>query len=113
MDKIILNGNGNGGMGVVELNHEPVRKIIQAVLGTLFQTALATQGHANHILHGAGDEEILLAQAQGLAGHRLIVGVEHFADVLGHNHVIHGAVEIAGVEGLQVEGLAGLRFPQA
>ena len=46
-----------------------------------------------------------------LPGFRFVVGIQHFGDGLRRHLLLHGAVVVAYVEGLEVERLDGLRPP--
>ena len=61
----------------------------------------------------AGDEEVLLLEAQRLALVALIVRVEDLRDVLGVDLLLDRAAEVALVEELQVEVARRARRPQA
>ena len=97
-------GHRDDRVGVVELEDDPLRQ--------LAQVHVARQGVLDEVAQAAGDEEVLLLQPQLLALRRRVVGVEHLGDVLGEDLRAGGLGVVAGVEGLQVEGLVGLGAPQ-
>ena len=66
----------------------------------------------DEVAHRAGDEEVLLLQAQLLALRRGVLGVEHHRDLLGEGLVAHGLDVVAGVELGEVEGAGRLGAPQ-
>ena len=68
---------------------------------------------ADHVLERAGDEEVLLLQAQPLARQELVVRVEDLGDVLRVDLEVDRAPVVPLVEGVEVEGLRGLRLEQA
>ena len=68
---------------------------------------------ADHVLERAGHEEVLLLEPQPLAPHHLVVGVEDLGDVLRVHLLVHRAPVVPLVEGVEVEGLGGLRLPEA
>jgi hypothetical protein len=63
----------------------------------------------DHVRDRAGDEEVLLLEAQRLPLVALIVRVEHLGDVLGVDLLLDGAAVVALVEELQVEIAGGAR----
>ena len=67
---------------------------------------------AQHVLEGAADEEVLLLEAQPAARVGAVVGIEHLGEGLGAHLLLHGAVVIAHVEGMEVEGFGGFGPPQ-
>ena len=69
--------------------------------------------NVKNVLQGARDEEELLGQPQLLALDVFVIGIEDLGDVLGRDLVRDRTEEIARVEGPEVEGLDGLRRPQA
>ena len=62
----------------------------------------------HHVLERAGDEEVLLGEAETFPDLRLVVGVENLADRFGNNLLVDRLVVVADVEGLKIEGLDGL-----
>ena len=97
-------GHGDGRVGVVELHRE--------VLVEVVQVRVLDQVQADHVLQGAGDEEILLPQAQRLALELLVVGIENLGDVLGLDLLRHRAEVVAHVEVGEIEALRRLGAPQ-
>ena len=87
-------------MGVVELHGEALVKGVQGVS--------PHEVDADHVLERAGDEEVLLREAELLADLRLVVGVEDLADRFGNDLLVDGLVVVADVEGLEIEGFDGL-----
>src|SRR5262245_46703840 len=67
---------------------------------------------AHHVLQRARHEEVLLLQTQALAGGRLVVRIQHLAQILRVDLALDRAVVIAHVEGLEIERLHRLRAPQ-
>ena len=69
---------------------------------------------AEHVLQGAGHEEILLFETQSLALDGFVVGVEDLGDVLRLHLAFNGAVVVALVEGCEIERLdsLGLEEPE-
>ena len=65
-------GNHQRGVGIVDLDDVLLVEVLQ---GAVVLDVLAGDG-----LHGSGDEEILLLQAQGLALVVVVLGIEHLAD---------------------------------
>ena len=59
--------------------------------GKRVQALPAQQVDADHVLERAGDEEILLRQAQLLADLRLVVGIEDLGDGLRDDLLVDGA----------------------
>ncbi len=91
---------------VVELEDVFLRQLSQ-ILVAGFQILL------DHALDRSGDEEILLLQAQLLALHVVVAGIEDVADRAREVLLLHCLLVVALVEGLQVEQLDGLRIPDA
>ena len=92
-------------MGVVQLH----RKLFVELGDRQFLRAQ----DAEHVLQRAGDEEILLFEAQLLAAQLLVVRIEDLAEVLRDDLLVDGAVVIAAVEAGEVEGFRRLGAPQA
>ena len=67
---------------------------------------------AQHVLQRAAHEEELLHQPQPAAGIVAIVGVEHLGKGFTTHLLLHGAIEIAAVEGMEIKRLGRLRLPQ-
>ena len=65
------------------------------------------------VLQAGRGEEVLLLQAQLLAGLGRVVGVEDAGDALRERLLLHRAHVVAAVEGLEVDQVAALRRPQA
>ena len=97
-------GDGQGGMGVVQLDGRLFGQGVQAA--ELGQVVLAD------VADGSGRQEVLLAQAQDLALHVVVVGVEDLADEFRRGVLADGVAVLAGVEALHVE-IGGLGLPQA
>ena len=93
-------------VGVVELEHDLVRQRGQV------RVLLARVEHADRVVDGRGDEEVLLLEAQLLALRGGILRVEDLGDVLGFDLRNHSVEIFALVEGEQVELVVGLRGPQ-
>ena len=96
--------HGDGRVGVVQLGGPRVVERLER--------PAQEQVQPDHVLQRAAHEEILLLQPQDLALRDLIVRVEHLRDVLRGHLVLHGAVIVAVVEGLEVERLDGLGLPE-
>ena len=94
-------------VGVVELEHDLVRQRGQV------RVLLARVEHADRVVDGRGDEEVLLLEAQLLALRGGILRVEDLGDVLSLNLRDHGVEVIALVEGEQVELVVAAGLPQA
>ena len=77
-----------------------------------FDAHVGLKQDADHVPQRAGHQEVLLPKPQHLAQPRLVVRVEDLGDGLGEDLLVHGAVVVAGVEGIEVERLDGLRLPQ-
>ena len=98
-------GNGNGGMGIVELNGHKIRQAAQVgAMGFLI--------NPQNILQGGGGKHILLLHTEPLALPGGVVGVQHPGDVLGLVLGVQGTLVILGVEGVEVQLLLGLALPQ-
>ena len=98
-------GDGEGGMGVVELDGDLVGEGVDFV-------AVGLEA-ADDVVQGAGDEEVLLLEAQFAALLDVVVGIEDFGDVLGERLGLVGLHVVAVVEEGEVEILGGLGLPQA
>ena len=96
-------GDGDGRMGVVQLGSP-------AQMKRLGRAAIADMA-AQHVLHRAGDEEILLFEAKHLALRRHVVRIQDLADRLRGDLLLDGLMIVADVEGGEVERLDGLRTP--
>ena len=88
-------GHGDGRVGVVQLHRE-------FFVEALDRYALRAQD-AQHVLQRTGHEKVLLLEPQFLALHRLVVGIQHLAQVLGHDFPVDRAVIIPAVEHGEVE----------
>ena len=96
--------NGQGGVGIVNMDRHLLRQIIQrAVLG---------QVTVNNILHRGGHQEILLAQAQGLALRRVICRIQHLTDGLCHGRLFHSLNILALIKQTHIQCRLASR-PQA
>ena len=97
-------GDGQRGMGVVQLDGDLVGQILQRTVGG--QVVLYD------IADGCGREEVLLAQAQDLALNVVVVGVQHLGDQLGAGVLAHGSVVVAQREAGHIK-VRSLGLPQA
>ncbi|OQB89404.1 MAG: hypothetical protein BWX86_02467 [Verrucomicrobia bacterium ADurb.Bin122] len=93
-------------MRVVELHGHLVGKVVPRVGGTF---AVA----ADDVVQRAGDEEVLLHQAQLFAVFGLIVRIKHLGNGLALCLFAHRLDPAAAVEGFEVKLLGGFRGPQA
>ena len=66
---------------------------------------------AHEICQRAGDEKILLHEAQPLSHARGIVGIQHPRERLGSEGLGHGTDELAMAESLEIEVLGRSRGP--
>ncbi len=98
-------GDGDRRVRVVELDRD--------LVGERVERRVAALVAPHDVGDRAGDEEVLLLEAQRLALLALIVGVEHLGDVLGVDLLLDGAAVVALVEELQVEVARRARRPQA
>ena len=98
-------GHPERGVGVVELHRE--------LLVEAGEVAPPLAVDPDHVLERARHEEVLLLEAQLLAPDPLVVRVEDLGDVLGVHLLVHRPPVVPQVEGLEVEGVDGLRLPQA
>ena len=96
-------GDRDGRMRVVELHGE---FLVKALHGQL----LGVQD-AEHILDRTRNEEVLLLETQFLAAQLLVVRVEHLAQVLGGDLLVHRPVIVAAVEYGEIERLGRLSTP--
>ena len=96
--------DGQRRVGVVDLHGDGV--------GEVLQRAVLVQVVADHILHGGGNQEILLAQPQALALRMVVGGVQHLADGAGHGVALQRLQVLALVEQRHVKA-GGLRGPHA
>ena len=67
----------------------------------------------NRRLHGCGDEEILLFQAQLLTGIMVIVRIQHLHDIPCQILLLHRFLIITFVKGIQLEAVHRLCIPDA
>ena len=98
-------GDDERGVGFVEMDEHLVRERLPAGVRLLVA--------AEDVLERTGDEEILLAEAEFLAGRRVVVGVEDLGEVLGEHLRLDGLDVRALVEVGEVELVYGLRAPEA
>ena len=96
--------DGDGGMGVVELD--------RGLLGEIVPILIAPPEASDDVLERAGDEEILLDEAEFLAALGVVIGIEHLGNGLARVLVVHRLVVAAAVEGLEVEILRRLGGPE-
>ena len=92
-------------MGVVELDRYFIWE--GPPVGIVFFKA------ADDVPQRAGNKEVLLDEAEFLAGFSLVVWVEHLAHRLSHIFLLHGLLVAAAIEGIKVKFLGGFGFPQA
>ena len=97
-------GDGDRGVGVVELDRDPVAEGVEVAVGEHVA--------ADDVLYRAGGEKILLLEAELLPLRRVVLRVEHLGDVLGQVLLLDGADVVAGVEHLEVELVGGAGAPQ-
>ena len=98
-------GSGEGGVGIVELDGHLVGEGMDFV-------AVGPEA-AQDVVERAGDEEVLLLEAQVAPLLNVVVGVQHLGDVFGEGFGLVGLHVLAGVEEGEVEFLGGLGRPQA
>src|SRR5258707_4162918 len=91
-------------MGIIELHRKRFVEVGQAIS--------SPQVNTDHVLQGAGNEEILLFQTQLLSLKGFIVRIKTFRDVLGHHLVVNRTIVVTHIDLLKTEGFAGFRFPQ-
>ena len=99
-------GNGEGGVGVVELDGGGLVEVHQIL-------AVSGAVDPQNVLEGRAGENILLADAQELSLAGFVVGVEDAGDVLGAVLLLERLFEIPGIEGVEVQLLLRLALPQA
>ncbi len=92
-------GDGEDGVRVVQVDG---REVGQAV-----ERAVREQVVADDVLHGGGDQKILLREPQALPFQVVVVRVEDLGDDLRHGLLLHRAHIVAAVEQLHVELGAG------
>ena len=95
-------GDSQRRVGVVHLHGRPFP-------GTGSRSSCVAQIAADDIAHRAGHQEVLLHQAQLLARHHRIGGIEDAGDVFAADLLLHGADVVAAVEDLDVEVLRRAR----
>ena len=106
--------DGQGGMRVVELDGHLLREAVEGgEAARLIVDAVALLVAPDDVLHGGGDEEVLLGQPQLPPRGHVVVGIEDPADVLGAGARLDGADVVALVELAEVELLDGARAPEA
>ncbi|MNO95887.1 hypothetical protein D3C76_875410 [compost metagenome] len=98
-------GHGNRGVGIVELDGGGIGQVEQAVM----HVQVASQ----QVLQRGRDEEVLLAQAQLLAGFSAVGRIQHSRDAFGSRHFGHRAEVITRIEALQVQLFQRPCAPQA
>src|SRR6516225_10980982 len=92
-------------MGIVQLYRDHLGQ-------SLDRLALEFQ-QPQYVLQRAGDEEVLLSEAQALARVRLVVRIENLGQGFRFDFLVYRAVVVAGVEIPEIEGLYGFALPQA
>ena len=98
-------GDRHRGMGVVELDG--------GLLGERAPVGVAAPEAAHEVGQRAGDQEILLHEAQPLPLARGVVGVQHARERFGRERLGHRADEVAAAEHLEVEVVRRGRGPEA
>ena len=91
-------------VGVVEL-HRPV-------IGEFLDRNAAHVQVADHVLQRAAHEEVLLLEAQAPPLVGAIVGIEHLREGLAAHLLLHSAVIIPAVEGIEIKRFGGIGPPQ-
>ncbi len=74
-------------MGIVQLDGY--------LVGQVLQRGVARQVVLHDVADGGSRQEVLLTQAQDLAFHMVVVGVQHLGDELGVGVLAHGGVVVA------------------
>lgn len=97
-------GDRDDGVGVVELESDPLRQLVQV--------EVVREGVLDVVVQRAGDEEVLLLQPQLAALGCGVLGIEDLGDVLGEGLRPHRLGVVTGVEDLQVELVGGPGAPQ-
>ena len=98
-------GDGDDGVRIVELEAVVLTEVVKIVPRRLLL--------GDDVLQRGAHEEVLLAQAQDFAHHRVVVGIEDVGD-LGRIEVLRrGVLALHLVEGSEVERLHGLGLPEA
>jgi len=96
-------GDGQGGVGIVQLDGH--------LVGQVLQRGVAGQVVLHDVADGGSRQEVLLTQAQDLAFHMVVVGVQHLGDELGVGVLAHGGVVVAQREAGHIK-IGGLCLPQ-
>src|SRR6516162_10550920 len=91
-------------MGIVQLYRDHLGQ-------SLDRLALEFQ-QPQYVLQRAGDEEVLLSEAQPLAGLRLVIRIENLGQGFRFDFLVYRAVVVACVEVPEIEGLYGFAAPQ-
>src|SRR5215472_2400489 len=97
--------HGDGWMGIIQLYRDHFGQ-------SLDRFALELQ-QAQYVLQRAGDEKVLLREAQPLARFRLVVRIQNLGQGFRCHFLAYRAVIVTGVEVLEIEGLYGFALPQA
>ena len=104
MKKSLQLDHGDGWMGVVELDGD--------FLGKSLPVTVVLAEATDDVLERAGDEEVLLDQAEFLAALGLIVRIKDLGDSLADVLVTDGLVVTTSVEGLEIEILGRFGGPE-
>ena len=91
--------NGQRGVGIVQLNANLIRHFAE-IVAFLHKAA-------DNILNGAGNEEILLFQAQLLAGFNRIGRVQNFGNCFGFDFVTHRFDIAAFIKNINIQLVVG------
>ena len=97
--------DGEYGVGVVQVDGDRLGEVGEVVV--FFEVA------AHDVLHGGGDQEVFLAQAQFATNRGGIVGVKDARDVFRGGLLLNGGEVVAFVEVAEVEDVARVCPPQA
>ena len=97
-------GDGHRRMGVVELDGD--------FLGKRVPVGVVAPEAPHEVGQRAGDQEILLHEAQSLPHARGIVGIQHPRERFGRERLGHRADEIAAAESLEIEVIRGRGGPE-
>ena len=92
-------------MGVVELDGD--------FLGEGFPVFVVALEAADDVAERAGDEEVLLEQAEFLAGLGVVVRVKHLRDRFGGVFLPDGLLVAAAIERIEIKLGRGFRFPES
>ena len=90
-----------------------VVNVDNVVLGEGAHVAPGAAMVADDVLRGGGDEEVLLLEAQGLALHVVVGGVEHLGDDLGQGALLHALYVLALGEAVHIEAVGAVGLPEA